>query len=216
LRQQDGRPVDERARQRHALLLAAGQLPGAAPAEAGEPHQLQRPVDLLGDLLLRRLGRPLPQAVGDVVRHGHVREERVVLEHHVDGALVGRHADHRDAADQDMALRGLLEAGEQAQRGGLAAARRPQEAEEGAAFDAQGHVVDGDDLAEALRGPHELDVRGPVVARRVRPLDRVPAVFHPLRYPGTMPGALVDRAFQAPCCGGCTAGAAGVYIPRGI
>jgi hypothetical protein len=49
----------------------------------------------------------------------------VVLEDGVDVAPVRRRADRVLAADQDLALVRLLEAGDQPQRRGLAAARRP-------------------------------------------------------------------------------------------
>ena len=39
--QEDGRVQDQRARQRDALLLAAGELAGAALLEAGQLHQLE-------------------------------------------------------------------------------------------------------------------------------------------------------------------------------
>jgi len=88
-----------------------------------------------------------------------VGEQRVVLEHHVDRPLVGRHADDRDTADVDGAFRGLLEAGDQAKRGRLAAARGAEKAEKGAFFDAQAHPVDRHHFAESLRGLDELDIR---------------------------------------------------------
>ena len=45
--QQHLRPVDDRARERDALALAAGELRGLAVAESGEPHQLEHLVDAL-------------------------------------------------------------------------------------------------------------------------------------------------------------------------
>ena len=44
--------------------------------------------------------------------------------------LYGGDADRVDATDQDLALVGLLEAGDHAQRGGLAAAGRTEQREE--------------------------------------------------------------------------------------
>ena len=41
--QQHARAVDERARQRHALALAAGELAGAAALVAAEPHHARAP-----------------------------------------------------------------------------------------------------------------------------------------------------------------------------
>ena len=61
-----------------------------AVLEAVEPHERHR----LGDRAASysRLGHVLvAQAEGDVLRHRQVREERVVLEDHVDRPLVGRH-----------------------------------------------------------------------------------------------------------------------------
>ena len=84
--QEHARPVDDRARKRDALALAAGQLrraPVLVLAEADHPQRLAtRPArSSFGDLLDA-------QAVADVLADGHVREERVVLEHGVDVARV--------------------------------------------------------------------------------------------------------------------------------
>ena len=87
------------------------------------------------------------QAIGDVLRHGHMGEQGVVLEHGVDVALIGRHAGHGAAVDQHLARGRLLEAGDQPQAGGLARARRPQHGEELAVGDVEADVVDGPHLA---------------------------------------------------------------------
>jgi hypothetical protein len=68
------------------------------------------------------------QAELDVLAHGHVREQGVVLEHHAHPALVRGDVDHFGAADADAALGGRLEPGYHAQGRGLAA---PGAAEEG-------------------------------------------------------------------------------------
>ena len=95
------------------------------------------------------LGNALdPQAVGDVLADRHMRKERVVLEHGVDVALVGRHAFGGLAENLDMPLVRLLEAGNEAQAGGLAGARRPEHGEELAFGDVEGDAVDGADRAE--------------------------------------------------------------------
>ena len=88
------------------------------------------------------------EAVGDVLADRHMRKERVVLEHRVDVALVGRHAFGGLAEDLDVALVGLLEAGDQAQAGGLARARRPEHGEELAFGDVERDAIDGADRAE--------------------------------------------------------------------
>ena len=59
-----------------------------------------------------------------------MREQRIVLEHGVDVAPVGRDALGALAENLDVAGGRLLEAGDQAQAGGLARARRPEHGEE--------------------------------------------------------------------------------------
>ncbi len=92
----------------------------------------------------------LAQAIADIVRDVHVREERVVLEHHVDRPAVRRHADHGASADRDFALVGLLEARDQAQAGGLAAARWAEEGMERAARNLERNGVDRHHRAKPL------------------------------------------------------------------
>ena len=88
--QQHARLDRQRAGERHALALAAGELRRVArrgSRQADEPQQL---VDPRVDLGLRALADR--QAEGDVVAHGHVLEGRVVLEDEADAALLRRHA----------------------------------------------------------------------------------------------------------------------------
>ena len=83
--------VDQRAGQRHALALAAGELARAcarrSPAACTSASASSAALRALG--LADALDH---QPVGDVVEHVQVREQRVVLEHGVDVAPVGRHA----------------------------------------------------------------------------------------------------------------------------
>ena len=69
--------------------------------------------------------------------HGHVREQRVVLEDGVDVAVVRRDVGDVLAAEQDRAGRRLLEAGDHAQHRRLAGAGRPEQREELAVVDRQ-------------------------------------------------------------------------------
>jgi hypothetical protein len=85
-------PLHQRARERDALLLAAGKLLRLAARERPELHHGEHLGDPLADL--RRRKALLLQAVGDVLLDGHVREQRIGLEHEVDRALVGRHFGH--------------------------------------------------------------------------------------------------------------------------
>ena len=155
--QQHLRVHDERAGQRDALLHAARELRRLGLLAPGEAHELERLVGLLVALLLADLA--LLEAVGDVVEHRHVREQRVGLEHGVDVALVRRDADGRAAVDLDLALRRLVEAGDHAQRGRLAAAGRAEQGEELARAHVEIDRVDRDQLPKSLRDAAQLDVR---------------------------------------------------------
>ena len=119
--QQHGRLDGQGPGQRHALLLAAGQLAGVAVRVLAEADQLE----LLLATLRSRAAVLAPQleAERDVVEHGQVREQAVRLEDHPHVALVGRDLGEVLAAHLDRAGRGLVEAGEDPQRRGLAAAR---------------------------------------------------------------------------------------------
>ena len=88
-----------------------------------------------------------------------MREERIVLEDGVDRPPIGRHALDRLAEDLDMAGRRLLEAGDQAQAGRLARARRPEHGEELARRDVEVDAVDGADGAEMAGDAAEGDGR---------------------------------------------------------
>ena len=87
--EQHARPVDERAGERDALALAAGQLARLARLVALEADHPQR----LGDA--RRRAPPSAtlrtiRPYADVVADGHVREQGVVLEDRVDVAVERR------------------------------------------------------------------------------------------------------------------------------
>ena len=128
---------------------------GLRRGERRHLHHLERLAD--PSLRLALVDTLLPQAVRDVLGDGHVRKERVVLEHRVHVALVRRHALHVGARDADVALVGLLEAREHPQRRGLAAAARPEEREELAGLHVEVERVDRDRGAEPLGDVGELD-----------------------------------------------------------
>ena len=80
----------------------------------------------------RRRAKPMLSA------HRHVRIERVGLEHHGQAAFGRRHVVDPLAVDQEIARGDLLEPGDHAQQGGLAAARRTDEDAELAVLDLAG------------------------------------------------------------------------------
>lgn len=113
------------AGQRDALLLAAGQLLGLAAGEVGEADQLQRLARASAQLSVRDAAHL--QSEGDVLLHGHVREERVRLEDHADVAALRGKPGGVLALQQNAARGGFEESGDHAQGGGLAAAARSEQ-----------------------------------------------------------------------------------------
>ena len=86
--EQHARVARERARERDALALAARELAGPRLREVRDAEALEQLVD------------PLLAAVGDVLPHGQVREERVLLEDEPDAPLVGLRKSRRSASNQ--------------------------------------------------------------------------------------------------------------------
>src|SRR5215208_1091206 len=161
--QQQWRVVDERARDRHALLLAAGQLVRQVVKLGGEADHAQDVGHLAADLLAR-LADDL-ERVGDVVVDRAARQQLVVLEYGPDVAPQVGHARTRDlaerlAGDVDLALGGLQLLHQQADAGRLAAAGGPDEEDELAPSDLQRGALEADGTAVVdLRHVAEFDHR---------------------------------------------------------
>ena len=138
------------ARERDALLLAAGQLAGHPRPEALQADELEQ------------LGHPravpaAAQPVGDVARNVEVGEQRVVLEDHPHPPALRRQecpvGGQQPPAHVDRAGVGALEARDQAQHRRLAAAAGPEQR----AHLAPGHrEIDGVDGADGAVGLGEL------------------------------------------------------------
>ena len=181
-------PPRQRARQRHALPLAAGKLIGFALLHAIKLDQR----DHLGhpgvDGGARHAGALQPER--DIVPHVEMRKQRVVLEHHVDRPLVRQHRRDVAATEQDAALVGRLEAGKHSQQRGLAAAARAQQRKELTRPDVEREPVHRAETAECLGDP--LDPEQRHVRRRVdrrnRPRRRCRRIdlrrFDIRRFPG--------------------------------
>ena len=92
--QQQARRQGQRAGQRDALLLAAGELGRILVGLLGQADQRQQLAHALVDLGARLAGRD--QAVADIVLDGQVGEQRVGLEHDAEVAL--GHRQGRDVA----------------------------------------------------------------------------------------------------------------------
>ena len=74
-----------------------------------------------------------------------------MLEDEADAALLRRAARDVLVVDEDSALVGGLEPGDDPQQRGLAAAARPEKSGERAPRDLHGHVVESDEVVESLR-----------------------------------------------------------------
>ena len=160
----------QRARQRHALLLAAGHLEGEAFAESRQPDEVQHLLDP-GPAFLGRHARH-PEAEADVVLDVHVGEKRIGLEHHADLALIGRQRRNVLVLDHDVPGGRSLEAGDHPEDRRLAAPGRTEQRDELASaeaevrpfhdgvaaerfdqvFNAQEFFGHGDQLRAAVRG----------------------------------------------------------------
>ena len=90
-----------------------------------------------------------------------MREQRIALEHHAGGALLGRPVGDVDAVAERRAVARLHEAGKDHQEGGLARAGRPEQGQEFAAADIERQIVQRTERAEALADPDCLDLCGP-------------------------------------------------------
>ncbi|KAG0935976.1 hypothetical protein G6F31_015829 [Rhizopus arrhizus] len=148
VQQQHAGPDDQRARQRHALLLPTGHARRMAVRQMRQAHQLQRVSHArLAFIFLHPLHL---QADRHGLGGGHEREQRVVLEHQAQAALVRRHAADVAAIQHDAAAGGFDKTRDHLQGGRLAAARRPQQGNELAPVHRQAQRFDGGRVAVAF------------------------------------------------------------------
>ena len=101
IQQQQRGPHGKCASDGDALLLTSRKLMRIASGEFAELHLRQCITDAVFDLGLRDAHHARPEA--QVLRHRHMRKERVVLEHHADIALERRHAFHARPVEEDCA-----------------------------------------------------------------------------------------------------------------
>ena len=126
---------DQRAGQRDALLLAAGELVGLGVRAVGQFDHFQRAAHAG-----RGIGFPDGahfETEGDVFAQGHVRPQRVALEHHAHVAPVRRQMRHVALPGEDAAAVGLVQPRHGPQQRGLSAPGRPQQEKQFAGIDLQ-------------------------------------------------------------------------------
>ena len=137
VQQQQTRAWRQCAGQRNALLLATRQLRRIALRLRTQTYQSQHL--LHPGLHLRR--RLAPETKRHILGRRQVRKQCVALEHHAKASARGGPARDVLALKQSAARVGLLDAAQNAQQRGLAAARRAQQADELAALHQQANVA---------------------------------------------------------------------------
>src|ERR1700688_453157 len=100
-------------------------------------------------------GRPFAarldlQSEGDVFKHGHVAEQSVVLEYESDVSIANRPQGRVAAVEQNLALVGRLETGNDSQQGRLAAPRGTEQRNQCACRHVQIDVFHGGEFTELL------------------------------------------------------------------
>ena len=191
VQQQDMGPGHQRSCQGHPLLLAAGKLSGVALVQPGQLHQGQDLRHPLGNLRLFQLLQL--QAKGHVLKHGHMGEQRIVLEKDADVPLIGRDLGHILPVHQDAALRGLSKAGDHPQGGGLAAAAAAQQGDHLSVSGLEIHIVNGGKIPEAFGKSDQFQCsHGFLLISQTCPAPRI--------YPsaGSAPGSLQSGRWRWP------------------
>ena len=150
--QQDARLDRERAGQRDALALAAGELARIAVGKPVELHEIEQLLDPRADrrLVLPDRARLHAQAEGDVLEHAHVAEQRVVLEHEADVTFARALRQRVLAVEGDFAGIRPVEAGDDPQQRGLAGAGGAEQREQLAVIDLEVDTVERCKAAELL------------------------------------------------------------------
>jgi len=115
----------QRPRNRHALPLAARQFAGIALEQLLNMHQAGGSVHASIDFCLWQLLHA--HAERNVLEYRQMREHRIVLEHHRDTPRSWRELIDATTADPYLALRGRLQARDDAQQRRLAAAGRAEQ-----------------------------------------------------------------------------------------
>lgn len=133
--EEDLRLADHGAADGDALALAAGEVLGFALEQLVELQDRRGRVDTALDLLFVDVGEL--EAEGHVLRHRHVRVERVGLEHHAHRTVLGRQVVDALVADVQIARGDVLQPGDQSQQRGLAAAGWTDEDDELTVLDIQ-------------------------------------------------------------------------------
>ena len=136
--------------QSDALALTSRELLRVAVRERSQLHELEELVRRVCCCAALRLFTDR-ESERDVLAHGHVTEQRVVLEHHADAALLHAAIRLLLAADPDPPSVGRSRPGDHPQHRALARAARAEQRGDLALLRLERHVVDGLELPNAFR-----------------------------------------------------------------
>ena len=144
--QEDGRLADDRARERDSLALAAGQLARLAVEQPADAEESRPPTRPSGDGAPAGPSAPSAETRCSCRRSGAGRARSSGTPSR-SGARGASRSFTTLAADQDLAGRRRLEAGDHPKEGGLPGAGRPEEDQKLSLFGHQADVVDGAELS---------------------------------------------------------------------
>ena len=168
VQQQHLRFGHQRAGQRHALLLPAGELARIAPGEALELHQREGVSHLALNLLPIEATHDQPE--GHIAGHRHMREQGIALEDHRRAPAMGGEVLHLLALEPHPPPVRLGQARDDAQQGRFAAAGGAEEGQELPGRHLQIHILDRDIPAVALGDSREGEQgAGPAIGRSPGP-----------------------------------------------
>ena len=119
-------------RQGDALALTARKLGGKPVLQPAELDEIQKLPHAAADLGFgwADVARLDAQPEGDVLKHGHVAEQSVVLEHETDLSFAHVLVRRVFAIEKDAAAVGILQAGDDAQERRLSATGRTEQGDE--------------------------------------------------------------------------------------
>jgi hypothetical protein len=147
VQQQQAGAIHQPPRQRHPLLFPAGEFVGIGGGLVLQMHvgkRLPDPRLHRGRILARHFERK-----GNVLRHAHVRKQRVALEHCMQRPLFGWRVGNVAAVEEDATRIRQFEARDHPEQRSFAAARGAEQGDELARLDGKADVIDGDEIAEA-------------------------------------------------------------------
>ena len=130
------------------MTLTTGKLLRLAVQQLADTQNVSGFLDLLVDLRLGGLAQL--EAERHIVVYCHVWIKRVALEHHGNVAILRGHVVDDPVADFDLTIGDFLQAGQQAQAGGLATTGRADEYQEFLVDNFNVEIVDCDDVTKTL------------------------------------------------------------------